>query len=874
MSATTEYVRTSDSHPPVVIVDRSPMTLSKKIIFAVIGILTAVAWALIAFLRGESVNGTYFVVAAVGTYIIAYRFYARLIEYNVIKPRNDRATPAELYENGRDFQPTDRRILFGHHFAAIAGAGPLVGPVLAAQMGYLPSFIWIVIGCVLAGAVQDYMVLYFSTRRKGRSLGQMIRDEMGTLGGIFGMLGILFIMVLLIAVLGLIIVQALAQSPWGVFSIGMTIPIALFMGIYLRFLRPGKVSEVTAIGVVLMLLAVIAGRFVAEDAFWGKVFHLDPTQLAWCLIIYGFLASILPVWLLLAPRDYLSTFMKVGTIVLLAVGILVSMPAVQAPFLTKWGAGTATTNAPVFAGSLFPFLFITIACGALSGFHSLISSGTTPKLVEKETQTRIIGYGGMTIESFVAAMALVAAISLDQHLYFAMNSPAALTGGTAETAAAWLTEGGIASDIPAFQCSPEQTAAGMTDAKACLTDLLQSSAAGVDETSIISRTGGAPTLAFGMAQILSFLGGDGWKAFWYHFAIMFEALFILTTLDAGTRVCRFMLSDALGNLPGKMKRFRDPSWNIGAWVCSIAVVAAWGSILLMGVTDPLGGINTLYPLFGISNQLLAAIALTFVTVVVLKKGLKKWVWVPLIGLVWDLTVTLTASFHKIFSPAPGLGYWAQYGCYTKAQGLIDTGDLPATDGKFTWVEQAPGVCAVRGQTQAQISAVIRNQFIDGTLSIIFVVLILLLLAVGIWIAIKALKAGSLPTSEEPDELSHIYAPRSLFATKAEKELQKEWDEFRATGKLVTSDAAVATAATASATATATAVADAPIQYKGSVRGAKAPSGYLIKGNEDSMYYHTPESPWYDQTVAELWFSSAEDAEAAGFSLPPSLEEGK
>ena len=915
MSVQPEYIRTSDTHPPVVVVDRSPMTTTKKIIFAVIGLLTASAWAVVAFVRGEAVNGTYFVVAAVGTYIVAYRFYARLIEYNVIKPRNDRATPAELYENGRDFQPTDRRILFGHHFAAIAGAGPLVGPVLAAQMGYLPSFIWIVIGCVLAGAVQDYMVLYFSTRRKGRSLGQMIRDEMGTLGGIFGMLGILFIMVLLIAVLGLIIVQALAQSPWGVFSIGMTIPIALFMGIYLRFLRPGKVVEVTVIGVVLMLLAVISGRFVADDPFWGNFFHLTPTALAWCLIVYGFLASILPVWLLLAPRDYLSTFMKVGTIVLLAVGILVAMPAVHAPALTAWATGTAATNAPVFAGSLFPFLFITIACGALSGFHSLISSGTSPKLVEKESQTRIIGYGGMTIESFVAAMALVAAISLDQHLYFAMNAPATLTGFSAsadlatnaDAAATWLTSGGIASDLPPFECTQDQIAAGLSDPQACLSNLLVTSAQEIDEASgIISRTGGAPTLAFGMSQILSFLGGAGLKAFWYHFAIMFEALFILTTLDAGTRVCRFMLSDALGNIPGRMRRFRDPSWTVGAWICSIAVVAAWGSILLMGVTDPLGGINTLYPLFGISNQLLAAIALTFVTVVVLKKGLFKWVWVPLIGLVWDLTVTLTASFHKIFSPMPALGYWAQYNCYSQAQGLIDSGQLQATDDKFTWTE---GVCAVRGQTQAQISAVIRNQFIDGTLSIIFVVLILLLLGVGIWIALRAIRSGGLPTMEEPDQPTHIFAPASLFATKAEKELGKEWDEYRKSHPGGTGTATAVLEAPAPAKAPAEAAAPAPAKAApakapapakaqaeaaapapakaapaakapaaeataaattaadygpGSYRGATPPAGYDIKGNEDSMKYHTTDSPWYDRTIAEVWFNSAEAAEAAGF----------
>ncbi len=759
MSTSVDYVRTSDTHPPVAVVDRSPMTPKKKIIFAAIGLITAVAWAFVAFARGETINGAYFVIAAAGTYIVAYRFYARLIEYKVIHPKNDRATPAEQYDNGRDFQPTDRRILFGHHFAAIAGAGPLVGPVLAAQMGYLPSFIWIVVGCVLAGAVQDYMVLWLSTRRRGRSLGQMIRDEMGTLGGIFGILGILFIMVMLIAVLGLIIVNALADSPWGVFSIGMTIPIAIFMGLYLRYIRPGKVAEVSIIGIVLMLAAVICGRFVAESS-WGAFFHLDKPTLAWCLIIYGFFASVLPVWLLLAPRDYLSTFMKVGTIFLLAIGVLVALPAVHTPALSVWGMGTATTTAPVFAGSLFPFLFITIACGALSGFHALISSGTTPKMVEKESQIRIIGYGGMMIESFVAVMALVTAISLDQHLYFAMNAPVTLTGGNAEAAATWLTSGGIATDLSPFVCTPDQVASGLTEPQACLANMLQTSADQVTETSIISRTGGAPTLALGMSQILSFLGGAAMKGFWYHFAIMFEALFILTTLDAGTRVCRFMLSDALGNLGGPLKKFRDPSWRVGTWVCSLVVVLAWGAILLMGVTDPLGGINTLYPLFGISNQLLAAIALTLVTVVVIKKGLIRWAWIPGIALLWDLIVTLTASWQKIFSSDPSLGYWAQYQVYTagKAKGLDTIGTTKGADA---------------------IDAVIRNTFIQGTLSIIFVVLVVLVVVVGVVVSIKALRAGSLPTTEEPDHPSHLFAPASLLSTKAEKALAKEWEAYRA-----------------------------------------------------------------------------------------------
>jgi carbon starvation protein len=755
------------------------MTPAKRIIFAVIGLVTATAWALVCFARGEHLNGAYFVIAAVGTYIIAYRFYARLIEYKVIRPKNDRATPGELYDNGRDFQPTDRRILFGHHFAAIAGAGPLVGPVLAIQMGFLPSFIWIVIGCVLAGAVQDYMTLWLSTRRKGRSLGQMIKDEMGKLGGVFGILGILFIMVMLIAVLGLIIVQALAHSPWGVFSIGCTIPIALFMGIYLRFLRPGKVAEVTVIGVALMLFAVVAGRWVAESAWGAQFFTLSSVTLAWCLIIYGFLASVLPVWLLLAPRDYLSTFMKVGTIVLLAVGVLIALPAVNAPALSDWGKGTATVAAPIFAGSLFPFLFITIACGALSGFHSLISSGTTPKMVEKESQIRIIGYGGMMIESFVAVMALVTAMNLDQHLYFAMNAPATLTGFVTDDAQT------SAANAANWVCSLKELVP-VPDCVNVATQTIYDTGVGVGEAGgVVSRTGGAPTLAVGMAHILSFLGGNAMKGFWYHFAIMFEALFILTTLDAGTRVCRFMLSDALSNLGGVFKKFSNPSWHVGAWGCSLLVVAGWGSILLMGVTDPLGGINTLYPLFGISNQLLAAIALTLITVVVIKKGLVKWAWIPGVGLIWDLVVTMAASWQKIFSPAQSLGYWAQHSCYVNAKAGIANGTVQAAsqnaagDNVFVFKSAAPdAVCSVTG-SEAQINAVIRNTTVQGTLSIIFMVLVALVVLVGIWVAIKAIRAGSLPTTEEPDQPSHYYAPKSLFSTKAEKALTKEWAEYNA-----------------------------------------------------------------------------------------------
>jgi carbon starvation protein len=547
--------------------------------------------------------------------------------------------------------PTDRRVLYGHHFAAIAGAGPLVGPVLAAQMGYLPGTLWIILGVIFAGAVQDYMVLHLSIRRRGRSLGQMAREELGPIGGWAAIIGVLTIMIILIAVLGIVVIGALAQSPWGVYSIAMTIPIALFMGVYLRFLRPGKVGEVSAIGVALLLFAVISGQWVSESSWGQSWFTLSPVALAYWLCAYGFAASILPVWLLLAPRDYLSTFMKVGTIIVLAIGILVTAPVIKMPALTQFGRdGTG----PAFAGSLFPFLFITIACGALSGFHALISSGTTPKLIEKESQARMMGYGGMLMESFVAVMAMVAAVSIDQHLYFAMNSPVGANGGTPEKAAAYLNSLGLV--------TPGGTPLPPADPA-----MLAQAAKDVGEASIIGRTGGAPTLAVGMSEIMhGVFGGPAWKSFWYHFAIMFEALFILTTVDAGTRVARFMFSDALSNVRG-LSRFKDPSWTVGAWISTFIVVGGWGSILVMGVNDPLGGINTLYPLFGIANQLLAAIALTVVFSVIMKQGLFKWAWVPALPLVWDLAVTLTASYQKIFSSVPAIGYWANHEAFVKAK---------------------------------------------------------------------------------------------------------------------------------------------------------------------------------------------------------------
>jgi carbon starvation protein len=740
--ATIEYLRTDPDLPPVGVVDKSPITPAKKLIFAGIAVLGAIAWAVLAISRGESVNAVWIVIAAVSTYIIAYRFYARFIERKIVEPRDDLATPAEILENGKDYMPMDRRVLYGHHFAAIAGAGPLVGPVLAAQMGYLPGTIWIVVGVVLAGAVQDYLVLWVSMKRRGRSLGQMARDELGVIGGWSAIVGVLVIMMILLAVLALVVVNALAHSPWGVFSIGMTIPIALFMGVYLRFLRPGKVGEVSVIGFALLLLAIVSGGWVSETDWGADWFTLSPVTISWLLIAYGFVASVLPVWLLLAPRDYLSTFMKVGTIGLLAVGILVTLPVLHAPAVSSFAS---TGTGPAFAGSLFPFLFITIACGALSGFHALVSSGTTPKLLEKESHARMIGYGGMLMESFVAVMAIITASIIDQHLYFAMNAPLGLTGGTAEKAAAYTNSLGLS--------GPAVTPAELSQA-----------ASDVGESSIISRTGGAPTLAVGISEVFhQFLGGASMKSFWYHFAIMFEALFILTTIDAGTRVARFMLSDALGNFGGAAKKFRDPSWRVGAWLCSAVVVAAWGSILLMGVTDPLGGINTLFPLFGIANQLLAAIALTVVLVIVVKKGLAKWAWVPGIPLVWDLLVTMTASWQKIFSADPKLGYWKQHSICQAAQ---DAGKLCLT-----------------AKTQDDMTAIVRNTFIQGTLSIVFAALVLIVAVVGGLVAYRAWRSGETKTTETPEEPSKIFAPSGFIATAAEKEVQKQWDELIATGKV-------------------------------------------------------------------------------------------
>ncbi|MCY1157459.1 MAG: carbon starvation protein, partial [Citricoccus sp.] len=508
--------------PEVAEQEERKWTPGKIILWAVIALVGGIAWAILAISRGETINAIWFVFAAVCTYLIAYRFYSKFIERKITRPDDTRATPAEYNNNGRDFMPTDRRVLFGHHFAAIAGAGPLVGPVLAAQMGYLPGTVWIIIGVVLAGAVQDYLVMFFSMRRGGRSLGQMAREELGIIGGTAALIATLTIMIIIVAILALVVVNALGESAWGVYSVALTIPIALFMGVYLRFLRPGRVMEVSVIGFALLMFAIISGRWVAESAWGAELFSLDRTTIAWAIIVYGFVAAVLPVWLLLAPRDYLSTFMKIGVIGLLAIAIVVVRPEISVPAFSEFAG---REDGPVVPGSLFPFLFVTIACGALSGFHALISSGTTPKLVEKERQTRFLGYGGMLMESFVAIMALVAAISIDRGVYFAMNSSAAVTGGTVEGAVQFVNSLGLMG----VNLTPE-----------ALTDL----AANVGEESVVSRTGGAPTLAVGIATIMNqWFGGPAMMGFWYHFAIMFEALFILTAVDAGTRVARFMLQD-------------------------------------------------------------------------------------------------------------------------------------------------------------------------------------------------------------------------------------------------------------------------------------------------------------------------------------------
>jgi carbon starvation protein len=655
-------------------------------VWALISIAAAFFLGAIAIDRGEPVNSMWLVVAAACTYLVGYRFYAKWIAARVMALNDNRATPAERLRDGHDFEPTNKWIVFGHHFAAIAGPGPLVGPTLAAQFGYLPGALWIIIGGVLGGAVQDFVILFCSMRRDGKSLGKMARDEIGKVGGAAALIAVLLIMIILLAVVALVVVNALKGSPWGTFTIAATMPIAIFMGLYLRFIRPGKVLEVSAIGFVLVMASIFAGQFVAESPTISPWFTFGPITLALAIIAYGFFASALPVWLLLAPRDYLSTFVKLGVILMLALGILVVRPELQLPALTRFTDGTG----PILAGKVFPFCFITIACGAISGFHSLISSGTTPKLITKEWHAWPVGYGSMLLESFVGIMALIAACSLQPGVFFAVNSPAGIAGATAAGAVQTVTNWGF-----------PVTAAEM-DRLAKL----------VGETSLFARTGGAPSLALGMAHIFGQFGGERILGFWYHFAIMFEALFILTVIDAGTRVGRFMLQDMLGHVWQPLGR---TGWMPGVILTSGTIVGAWGYFLYEGVRDPLGGINSLWPLFGIANQLLATIALCVATTILVKMHRARFMWVTCIPLAWLLAVNYTAAWQKVFSGQPRIGFLAQA---SELQAALDSGRVTAAK-------------------IAETQALIFNARLDAALSITFVLMVTVVLvdSVIVWYGI-------------------------------------------------------------------------------------------------------------------------------------------
>ncbi len=656
--------------------------LVKGVIWTAISLAGAAALGAIALEREEPINATWFIVAAVCCYLVGYRFYSALIAARVMALDETRATPAERLEDGRDFVPTNKWVVMGHHFAAIAGPGPLIGPTLAAQFGYLPGTLWLVVGAALGGAVQDFVVLFGSIRRNGKSLGEMAREEVSKLSGMVALFAVLAIMVILLAAVALVVTNALKASPWGTFTLAMTIPIAILMGCYLRYWRPGRVLEATAIGVGLVIFAVIAGQWVASAPFWAAVFTLSGPALALAIIAYGYAASALPVWLLLAPRDYLSTFVKLGATFALAAGILWVRPVVHMPALTRFTDGSG----PIFAGTIFPFCFITIACGAVSGFHSLISSGTTPKMITRETHARMIGYGSMLLESFVGVMAMIAACVLQPGVYFAINSPASIAGATAAQAAATISGWGFPLD------------AATMDKLAQL----------VGEQTLLNRTGGAPSLAVGMAQIFSnTIGGDALMGIWYHFAIMFEALFILTVLDAGTRVGRFMLQDLLGHF---WKPLGRTGWYPSVLTTSALVVAAWGYFLYQGVRDPLGGINTLWPLFGIANQLLATVALAVMTTILIKMGRLRFVWVTLFPTAWLVSVTMTASWQKIFHPDPRIGFLAQANNLT-AQ--LAAGQFPP-------------------ERVAELSRLIFNNRLDAVVTAIFASLVLIVILTAAW----------------------------------------------------------------------------------------------------------------------------------------------
>ncbi|MDY7565109.1 carbon starvation CstA family protein [Pseudomonas sp. RTC3] len=663
--------------------------LTKHLAWFAVACLGAIALGVVALRRGEAINALWIVVAAVAIYLVAYRYYSLFIATKVMQLDPNRATPAVVNNDGLDYVPTNKHILFGHHFAAIAGAGPLVGPVLAAQMGYLPGTLWLIAGVVFAGAVQDFMILFLSTRRNGRSLGEMVREEMGRVPGTIALFGCFLIMIIILAVLALIVVKALADSPWGMFTVLATIPLAMFMGVYMRYIRPGRIGEISLIGVILLLASIWTGGQIAADPVWSKAFTFTGIQITWMLVGYGFVAAVLPVWLLLAPRDYLSTFLKIGTIVALAIGILIIAPELKMPALTQFTDGTG----PVWKGALFPFLFITIACGAVSGFHSLIASGTTPKLLDSEANSRYIGYGAMLMESFVAIMAMVAASVIDPGVYFAMNSPAAIVGSDAVTVAQTVSSWG-------FAITPDALIAVAKD---------------IGETTVLARAGGAPTLAVGIAQILhQVLPGKDTMAFWYHFAILFEALFILTAVDAGTRAGRFMLQDLLGTFVPALKR--TESWTANL-IATGGCVAMWGYLLYQGVIDPLGGINTLWPLFGISNQMLAGIALMLATVVLIKMKRQRYIWVTLLPAVWLLICTTMAGYIKLFDPSPAVGFLA---LATKYRTALDAGQVLAP-----------------AKTIDQMQHVIFNAYTNATLTALFLFVVFSILFYAIKVGVAA-----------------------------------------------------------------------------------------------------------------------------------------
>ncbi len=667
----------------------------------IVGVLLALvgAFALggIALQRDEPINSLWLVTAAVCIYFLGYRFYAKWIETRVMVADATRATPAERLENGRDYLPTHRWVVFGHHFAAIAGAGPLVGPTLAVQFGYLPGTLWILVGAVLGGCVQDMMILFLSTRRDGRSLGQMARDELGRIGGMAAMVATLMILVIIIAVLGLVIVNAMRHSPWATFTVFATIPIAILVGFYMRSWRPGRVLEGSLLGLVLLILAVMGGGWIAGHETLGPYFDWDGLPLASFVIGYGWIAAILPVWVLLAPRDYISTFLKIGVVVVLAVAILLIQPDIKMPAFTRFADGSG----PVFAGKIFPFVFITIACGAISGFHALVSSGTTPKLISSEANIRLIGYGGMVMESFVALMAIIAAALLDPGVYFAINVGAGVVGGAPQIAVDTITSWGYPVTLEQMENLAQQ----------------------MGESTLFHRTGGAPSLAVGMANIFGSAFGQGLLALWYHFVIMFEAIFILTTVDAGTRVGRFMVQDALGQIWPAMAR---TSWYPSVLISSTLMVGAWGYFLYVGVIDPNGGINILWPLFGIANQMLAAIALTVATGVLIKNGKLRHAWVTGLPLAWIATVTTTAAFQKIFSTDAKLGFFA---AANDMAAKLAAGALP------------PDRAAVA-------PALIFNQRLDGWLTIFFALLMWVIIIEMLRICARCRRGLPVPHSSE------------------------------------------------------------------------------------------------------------------------------